>query len=345
MPSEEKKSPSVKWYRTPVDPVELKRLHRRSDLRGFAQTFGHLGLLALTGTLAFYAAGHWPWPVVAGLVFLHGTFYAFLPNGVHELGHGTVFRTKWLNALFDRVLSFLGWINFELFEASHIMHHRYTLHPPDDQEVVLPMRVMVKHFFLQSFVNPASLLQTIKSTIHVARRRLHTNVAGAELNDGWMLKLFPASEPEKRRKPVRWAQILLAGHALILVTSIYFHLWMLPLLTTFAPFYGAWLFFLCNNTQHIGLQDNVPDFRLCSRTFTMNPFVTFLYWHMNYHIEHHMYAAVPCYHLAALHARIRHDLPPCPHGLLATWQEIAAIQKRQDADPTYQHIAPLPGML
>ena len=44
-----------------------------------------------------------------------------------------------------------------------------------------------------------------------------------------------------------------------------------------------------------GLQDYVPDFRLCYRRFLVNPVVRFLYWHMNFHIEHHMYAAVPCY--------------------------------------------------
>ena len=63
---------------------------------------------------------------------------------------------------------------------------------------------------------------------------------------------------------------------------------------------------------------------------------------MNYHIEHHMYAAVPCYNLKKLHRVIEHELPPCPHGLIATWKEIAAIQKLQSQDPTYQHVAPLP---
>jgi len=63
---------------------------------------------------------------------------------------------------------------------------------------------------------------------------------------------------------------------------------------------------------------------------------------MNFHIEHHMYAAVPCYRLGALHRAIRHDLPPCPHGLVDTWREIAAIQRLQEADPGYQHVAPLP---
>jgi hypothetical protein len=51
---------------------------------------------------------------------------------------------------------------------------------------------------------------------------------------------------------------------------------------------------------------------------------------------------VPCYNLGQLHRAILHDLPPCPSGIAATWQEIAAIQKKQDEEPAYQHVAPLP---
>jgi len=118
--------------------------------------------------------------------------------------------------------------------------------------------------------------------------------------------------------------------------------WLVPVLVTLAPFYGGWLLFICNNTQHIGLQNNVADFRLCTRTIILNPFVRFLYWHMNYHIEHHMFAAVPCYNLGKLHEVIKHDLPPSPVGLVATWKEVIAILKQQAADPTYQYAAPLP---
>ena len=111
---------------------------------------------------------------------------------------------------------------------------------------------------------------------------------------------------------------------------------MIPLLTTLAGTYGGALFLSLNNTQHIGLQDNVPDFRLCCRTILINPVAQFLYWHMNYHIEHHMYAAVPCYKLGQLHRAIKHDLPPCPRGVVATWKEISSIVDRQDKEPNFQ---------
>ena len=332
----ERKTQSVDWYRTPLRSDLLKSLHVRSDAQGLLQSLGYLGTLVLTGGLAFYAAGHWPLPVVIGLIFLHGTCFSFQINAVHELGHGTVFRTKSLNHLFVRIFAFLGWVNFEMFEKSHARHHRYTLHPPDDLEVVLPMRLMIKHFFLQGFLNPKAVYYSAKDTLRIAR---------GKFSGEWELAIFPAAEPHKRRSPVNWARTVLVGHGLILIVSAVFKLWILPVLITLAPFYGGWLFFLCNNTQHIGLQDNVPDFRLCCRTFILNPVARFLYWHMNYHTEHHMYAAVPCYKLGKLHGLIKHDLPPCPSGLVATWREIAAIQKRQDEDPAYQYPAPLPASI
>ncbi|MCZ0951416.1 MAG: hypothetical protein OXJ56_02435, partial [Rhodospirillaceae bacterium] len=61
----------------------------------------------------------------------------------------------------------------------------------------------------------------------------------------------------------------------------------------------------------------------------------------NWHMEHHMYAGVPCYHLSKLHAAIKSDVPEC-RSLLGAWREMRAIWKRQQAEPGYQFDTPLP---
>jgi len=323
----------VTWYRTPIAPAELKALHERSDWLGSLQTLGYLGILLATGCAAYLAAGRLPWPIVAVLVFLHGTAYAFQINAVHELGHGTVFRTKVWNRFFARVFAFLGWINTEAFHTSHAQHHRYTLHPPDDLEVVLPIRLTIRQFFRTGFIQPLGLWETV---------RYHWRIARGRFQGEWEQSLFPEGDLRRQAPSIRWARTLLIGHALLLALFIATGQWMLILLVTLAPFYGGALFFLCNSTQHVGLQDHTADFRLCCRTFRLNPVVRFLYWQMNYHIEHHMYAAVPCYRLGQLHRAIRHDLPPCPVGIVGVWKEIAAILRQQEKDPGFQYRPPLP---
>ena len=324
----------VDWYRTPLPAALFKRLHERSDFRAFVQTGGFLAIAAGTGTLTFWSWLHWTWPVTVLCLFLHGMVSNFYINGMHELGHGTVFKTRALNAFFVRVVSFFGWNHPDMFNASHQRHHRYTLHPPDDQEVVLPVTLTVKNFVEQAICNPRGLIWVVKYSWRIAAGRI-----GSE--GGWEAVCFPVNQPQLRRAPILWARCLLGGHIAIALVSLYFGLWLIPVIVSCAPFIGGWLFFLCNNSQHVGRHDNVPDFRLCCRTILPHPVVRFLYWQMNYHTEHHMYAAVPCYNLKRLHEAIRHELPPC-HGLIGAWREIGAIMRQQAADPAYKPEIVLP---
>jgi fatty acid desaturase len=323
----------VEWYRSRVNREQLQALNRRSDIKGLIQTGGFLGLLTVTGATAYFAVGRIPWPLVLLLFLFHGTCWAFLLNGFHELVHDSVFKTRALNKLFLRIFAFLSWSNHHHFWASHTEHHRYTLHAPQDLEVILPIEFSIKGFLTGALVSPAGFWYSLSSTVRTAC---------GKLEGPWDTALFPDSRPVERRQLFRWARILLAGQAAIIVAAVVMRLWWLPVLTTLAPFYGGWLFYLCNNSQHVGLQEDAPDFRLCCRTFTLNPFVAFLYWNMNYHTEHHMYAAVPCYNLQKLHALIKADMPPCHRGLFRTWQEIIMILKRQKVDPTYRYSPELP---
>ena len=65
------------------------------------------------------------------------------------------------------------------------------------------------------------------------------------------------------------------GHGAIVALSITQGWWQLPLLITLAPFYGGGFQFLLNEAQHIGLADEVDDYRLNTRTLLLNPVLGF----------------------------------------------------------------------
>lgn len=267
-------------------------------------------------------------------LFLHGVIANFYINGIHEMVHGTVFKSSWLNQIFLHIYSFLDWSNPYHFWESHTEHHKYTLHHPDDQEVVLPIRYSASRFWSQAFIHPALIWWGLHGTCLLALDRLPDN--------DWNRRLFPDTYPEGRSKVKRWAQVTLLGHALIFILSLLSGWWIFIFLINASKLFGGGLFWLCNNTQHVGLMKNSTDFRLNCRTIELHPIFKFLYWHMNYHIEHHMYAAVPCYNLARLHHQIRDQLPPTLNGLGEAWFQIITILKRQAQDPNYEFQQQIP---
>jgi hypothetical protein len=84
------------------------------------------------------------WLGFAAALFAHGTVGSFF-FGVapHELGHGTVFRTKWLNKLFLYMFSLLSWWDPFDYASSHTYHHRYTQYLDGDRENVFPLEPSV----------------------------------------------------------------------------------------------------------------------------------------------------------------------------------------------------------
>jgi fatty acid desaturase len=65
---------------------------------------------------------------------------------------------------------------------------------------------------------------------------------------------------------------------------------------------------------------------------------------MQYHLEHHMYPAVPFHNLPNLREALAFDLPIAKHGLYQTWKEILSIRKNILADPTYKFVPEIPSI-
>jgi fatty acid desaturase len=99
--------------------------------------------------------------------------------------------------------------------------------------------------------------------------------------------------------------------------------------------YGGWFSNLVGLTQYAGLAENVLDHRLNSRTIYMNPVFRFLYWNMNYHVEHHMFPMVPYHALPRLHQRMKADTPAPYPSTWAAYREIIPALWRQRREPEW----------
>lgn len=340
--SEIRKELRIKWYRCPIDPTVLRELSKPSDLQGFKMALGHLGLWLLTGLLSFYFAIEQLWLGFLLMIFLHGTVGTFFSAPHHELCHGTVFKTKRLNEIFLRIFSTLGLQNFHIYKMSHSYHHRFTLHRIADKEVVLPKTPSLRFLYLlQLFTfnitggfESRGLFPTMRGLFRVAADRME------QPYNEWGTELY-AEFPEERLKAVHWARYLIAVHLSFAVFAVLIGYPILILIVSLHPFIGNWLRYFVGAPMHCGLRSDVSDFRKCVRTITLDPISEFLYWHMNWHLEHHMFAAVPCYNLKKLYEAVAEDMPK-PRTLIGSWQEMLEVVKQQEADPAFEFDTPVP---
>ena len=113
-----------------MNPDKFRAFSKKSDYKGFIQAGGHFGLFCISGISLYFSWFYGYWIVFCLTLFIHGTISSFFKGtAVHELGHGTVFETKWLNKFFLHLFSLISWWNPFDYAASHTYHHRYTLHP------------------------------------------------------------------------------------------------------------------------------------------------------------------------------------------------------------------------
>ena len=132
----------VEWYRCPIEPAQLRELMKRSNLQGWCQAAGHLTLFVGTGVLSYLFWLQQMWFRFIAVLFVHGTIGSFF-TGVapHELGHGTVFRTKWLNKLFLYLYSLLSWWDPFNYAMSHTYHHRYPTSRRRSRGAITPQAI------------------------------------------------------------------------------------------------------------------------------------------------------------------------------------------------------------
>ena len=304
----------------------MKDLMRRRDGPAIRDTLIWIALHIVFAAGGIYFWGSW---LAVPFWLAYGVLYgSACDSRWHECGHGTAFRTRWMNDAVYHIASFQVLRNPVNWRWSHARHHSDTVIVGRDPEIIWmhPVKLGLKAL---AYVGIVDVWQSSRVLLRNAAGRLSLDERDYIPESEWPKAVF-------------WARVHVAIYAavalsvLVLLASGMGWRSYIPALLIGGPrIYGCWHMVMTGLLQHGGLAEDVLDHRLNSRTVYMNPVTRWLYWNMNYHIEHHMFPMVPYYSLPRLHELIKHDLPPPNTSILDGYRELFAAVLRQRREPGY----------
>jgi Na+-transporting NADH:ubiquinone oxidoreductase subunit F len=307
------------WYTSPVPRDKMRELLIRRNGPAITDTVLWFGLIFSSGWLFYISWGHW-WAVFPYIIY--SVLYASTSDSRwHESSHGTAFKSDWMNNVLYEIASFMVFRQSIPWRWSHTRHHSDTIIRGRDPEIAVPrpadlVGIVLNFFALRS--TPKEFRKIIKNAIG----RIDPEVA----------TYLPASE---YGRVFFRARVYLGIFAGVILLSIVYQS-VLPLMFVgFPTFFGSWLKGIYGLTQHAGLDENVLDHRLNCRTVYMNRINRWLYWNMNYHVEHHMFPLVPYHALPKLHELVKNDCPVPYKSIPDAFREIIPALIKQSKDPHY----------
>lgn len=267
---------------------ELQRHEPRRNLRLLV----FLGLWLCGGYVALAADS-----VAVRLAAYLASGCAFVGFSVfmHEGAHGLLFRSRRLSRLLGFVCGLPVGISVSAYRGVHLRHHAYegTSRDPDNIETALPKPVpLVLVYYL------LLLIGTYPYFAHVAVRGFR-NTRG-------------------RERVVILAEyvVLLGAHAIawwLLPSQVMVRLWVFPMLL------AGQLTNLRSLAEH-GLTTSGNAFT-ATRSVISNRVVRFVLCNLNFHLEHHLFPAVPWYHLPQLHRMLAPFYPRAAASVYRSYAE------------------------
>ena len=316
-------SSSNEWFKPNIDKNVLKKLTKRSDLAGWRHILTYFISLIILGLLSSYFWGSW-WFVLFYLAYC--TLWGGADAIWHECGHRTAFKSRKLNDFFYFISSYMN--NFEpiRWRWSHSLHHSYTASiDPHDFEVEASIFWKPNLLnFLIIFIPGIGFLNLHKS--------LHKEIIqhACGLQTRVMKECIPLNY---KSKCIMISRLFVLIWIFFICLSFYLNSLLIVFLFLIPKFFAT-LNAVWGLTQHMGLKENTKDHRYSTRSVRLNPIFSFIYWKMEYHIEHHMFPMVPSYNLPKLHSIIKNQLPK-PLNLYEAYKEIIPAVIKKSKDPNY----------
>lgn len=288
-----------------VEPQRLRALAQRSDLRGALQALSHFGAIALTGWLLWTTWGTW-WAVPVFMI--HGMLLNFLYAGQHELSHGGVFATKWINEWLGRVIGFIQIFPRDFDQIQHFAHHRHTSDWEKDGELAREPYTLGTYLLWMSGITYWSTRVT--RILRFARGEV----------------IEPYIREAEAPRVIREGRWHLALYLALAAISVAFQSWALVILWIAPMFAMKWTHQLQNTIEHLGLEHS-SDILSNTRSTRTNAIMRWMCWQMQYHTAHHLYPSVPFWKLRELNGDIETSLGGEPHRMGYIEFQIEAIRK------------------
>ena len=317
---------TAEWYHSDVPRKDMKELMKRRDGPGIRDTALYYGAMIVLAalTIRLWPSG-WAWVPFLGYAVLYGSGS---DSRWHEAGHGTAFKTPWMNSVVYHVACFMLFRNPVIWRWSHARHHTDTIIVGRDPEIVT--------------MRPPAILKVL--LLFVGYHQFEGFRAMFRYAAGGLNEAEKTFVPDHERgDAAKIARIWVGVVTVTVLTAVAMQSVLPLLLVGVGPsVFGSWHFVMTGLLQHTGMADNVIDHRLNTRTIYMNPVSRFIYLNMNYHVEHHMFPMVPYHALPKLHERIKSDLPEPNHSIVEGLAEVIGALRRQLKDKEYRIEKALP---
>jgi fatty acid desaturase len=293
-------------FRKALPREVVQRLTRRSPSRATAAILHDLAVLAAAIAVGLY---FWPNPLVlAACVLIIGTRQHALFVIAHDAAHYLLYQNRLLNDVVGRACATLQGLSMCTYRVIHRLHHNNLYAPLDPDTALHGGYPRGKWYLIRKLLKDLSGLTAWKTYAYflggAPALNTQTNVAVRPLDD----------TAQKLRSEARTDRnLVIAFHLAALVAFAtagylieYLVLWVLPLATMVQAILRL---------RAIAEHGATTDFSSPLTAARTNVAPAWLAWlifphHVNYHIEHHLYASVPHYNLPALHREMR------AHGVL-----------------------------
>lgn len=292
--------------RKALSAQELRALTQLDSLQSTVavlRTFTPI-VLAIGAALYFNA-----WPVTLAAIVVIGVSQHAMFVLAHEAAHYRLFETRWLNDLIGRFCGVTGGISMCTYRITHRLHHNHLYGPQDPDTAIhggyprgkaylwkkLAQDVVgwnawktFAYFFGAPALNTATnqSIRPLDDTSPTLRRAAQV--------DRWLVVAFHLLAPVA-------AWLLFGGYGLLM----YVLLWVVPLVTVLQP-----ILRLRAIAEHGAVTDLSSPLTAARSNQLQGPagwlarFVFFPH-HVNYHLEHHLYPAVPHYNLPKVQALLK----------------------------------------